>query len=176
MEQVHIEEVFLEFRELVIRSAFRMLRDHDAAEDVAQEVWLRLLESGEMPHRRSSTAAWLHVISTRAAIDYNRKQRQAERVALAQGLEAAVERSYVDERDNVVNQELLDRLGRVIALLPARQRAVVELRVGLELSVRATAKALSISEGTVKATLFQARSSIRRAIKCIPGVFDVQSE
>lgn len=151
MDREELVRNFLQFRRHVFDSAYAVIRDVDVAEDVAQEVWVRIIETGAAPRTRKALATWLRVVTRRAALDHIRKEGRARERARRLMTEVS------DRLEHDEDGDAHDALQAALAELPDRQRAVVELRFIHGHSVHETARALGIAEGTVKATLSHAR-------------------
>lgn len=134
------------------------VRDHDAAADLAQRAFLnaflRLAELREVDLFRS----WLFRIATNLARNQLRDDARFVRTvgdasSIPAGAHAALEEA-----------EQAERLQRAIALLPRRQRMVVELRVHRELSFAEIARSLGITENAAKVSFHHAGRGLRRLL------------
>jgi RNA polymerase sigma-70 factor, ECF subfamily len=134
--------------------ALRMLSDRHKAEDLAQEVFIRL-------HRRLSGVQsdthlrfWLRQVTSRLAIDRLRREPRHELVPLTEDLPLAAESSTGDP--------LLQRQLRVlIAQLPPAARAVVLLRYQEDLDPSEIARTLDMPINTVKSHLKRSLEQLR---------------
>ena len=164
MDRRELTTAFEQHNGRLLAVAALIVGDWDAAEDVVQEVWLKLLGSAA-PERDEALVPWLIAIAKRTALDHLRGERRLnDRALRCEGAEAEV--AYPEAR--WIAGEDLALLVATIAALPARQRQVVTLR-GIEgLSVQETAKALGVAEGTVRATLSQARHRLKDARDATP--------
>ncbi len=133
----------------LVRALLALLGDADAAEDAAQEAFVRAYRYGL--ERIERPAAWLLVVGTRELF---RSRRRAREERLPEPAPAVIEAGYeaVAER-----AELLRALRR----LPQRQRGVVVARFYYGMSYEEIAAAFDIKTGTVGATLHQALAALR---------------
>lgn len=136
----------------LLRALLAMGGDRDAAEDAAQEAFVRAHKHGL--ERIEKPGAWLLVVGTRELFRHRRRrvteqERWAQVETGHQGgpFDAAAERA-----------DLLAALRQ----LPDRQRSVVVARFYYDLSYEEIARAFSISSGTVGATLSQALGKLRQ--------------
>jgi len=120
------------------------------AEDAVQEALVRAWERVGRGARFDHLAGWVVVVAINQV-------RQVERRSRAEG--RAVARLAAGNAATGVADEVVD-LQRAVAALPGRQREVVVLHYLLGLDVKATARVLNISEGTVKTGLFRARAAL----------------
>ncbi len=135
----------------LVRALLAMGGDRDAAEDAAQEAFVRLYRPGI--ERIERPPAWLLTVGSRELFrDRRRRKREeplpeVEPAAPGAPFEAAFDR-----------EELLQALRK----LPERQRGVVVARFYYDLSYEEIARAFDIKTGTVGATLHQAIASLRQ--------------
>jgi RNA polymerase sigma factor (sigma-70 family) len=143
------------YGERIHRVARRITRSEAAAQDVMQEVFVRVIASGGFDADRGSLEQWLHTVTRNTAVDWIRReaahQRRVTRVgAVRQATPVGVE-DAVDARAEAVS------VRAAVAQLPDGERAAVSLAYFDELSYRQVAHRLGLAEGTVK-------SQIRRAL------------
>jgi RNA polymerase sigma-70 factor (ECF subfamily) len=154
------EDAFIELerrhREMILRVAYRFLRDRSEALDVAQEVLLAAYrELGDWkPEARLST--WLYRVTANIAIEHAR--HRTRRQDLEDGL---VAQPVPSEGGDSVDDDLLERTFRAIADLPDRQRKVVTLRFIEELPLDEISEALGISRNNAKVALGRGMRRLR---------------
>ncbi len=138
----------------VLRTAFRILGNWADAEDVAQEVFLRLHRHGlKFPHD-AAVGAWLYRVTVNLCFDRTRSRRPS------QGLPELVSRDRSAEAA-VLIEEKKQRLMAALATLPAKERAAVVLREIEGLSTAEVAEALGSSEVTVRSQISKAMVKLR---------------
>lgn len=139
------EEFARRYSPLLLRTAFWLTGDRDAAEDLVQTTLLRAL--AHWAKARTAPEAYCHRILVNAHRDeLRRRQRRRERWYL-EALPVSVRTG--DATDRLA-------IARALASLSEAQREVVVLRFYLDLTVPAVAKTLGIPEGTVKSTTSRA--------------------
>lgn len=121
-----------------------LVGSEEAAHDVVQEAFARALRERRSLRREASLAAWVWQIAFRLAL---RESGRAGSDELPADL-------------TIFDQERDPALAVAIRTLPPRRRLVVFLRYFADLSYAEIAEALEISEGTVAATLAQAREAL----------------
>lgn len=158
MDNRKVAVLFEQHNGLVFGTAARIIGDRDAAADVAQEVWCKLLRSAG-PENNDAFIPWLVAVTKRAALDHlRREQRLHDRALECYGSETAD-----NQKARIAVEEALAFLDTKISALPSRQKQVASLRLIEGLSVRETAEALGIAEGTVRATLSQVLPRLKDA-------------
>ncbi len=150
-----LERVFRRDYDLVVGVATRVLGSRDAAEDVAQEVFLSF---GRSSVPASEAPGWLSVAAAHTALNLIRSGR---RRATREGVVAAAEETVVaDVAEAVVTREERDRVRAALARLPRTQSTALVLRHS-GLSYAAVAAALGLSPGSVGTTVRRAESALR---------------
>jgi len=147
----------------------RMGNTYDA-EDLAEEVFMRVLEAiGRFQWREAPFSAWLFRIAHNAVISQRRKENARGRSApLTDGL--AVDSAGPDEL--VENRLALNEIMEASQKLPEAQRQVIALRFGAGLSVAETARAMNKGEGNVKVIQHKAIAKLREMMGQKPKVYE----
>lgn len=146
-----LEEWVARHQPVVYRAARLILRDGPAAEDVAQETFVRAFRAaGRRPV--GDPAPWLYRIAVNLALNRLRSRRREE-AALAR-LEPG---GAVDPEDAAVAGTTRSEVAEALGRLPDRLRVPVVLRYYLDLPEREIAAVLGIRPGTTKSRLHQAR-------------------
>jgi RNA polymerase sigma factor (sigma-70 family) len=141
----------------VFQAAFRVLGDEAAAEDVQQDVFLRLLEGGSAADV-DSWPAWLCAAATRLAIDRLRRQHRWWR--LLPGWKAAQPESMPSAEDEAAAHERTVRMRTALARLKPREAECFVLRHVQGLDIGAIAAATQMSPNHVSVTLHRATRSL----------------
>jgi RNA polymerase sigma-70 factor (ECF subfamily) len=153
-------------RSPVVHFLYRMVQNHAVAEELAQEVFLRVYRSRGTYEPTAKFTTWLFRIATHLALNALRdgkNERLQERldddssdmpVRQVSDLRPSVEQS-------LVYQAKLDEVRRAIAALPEKQRAAVLMHKYEEMEYTQIAKVLSCSESAVKSLLFRAYETLR---------------
>ncbi len=155
-------EILVErYRSSIYALAFRMLRNHEDAADIAQDVFFKAYEALATFRKKSSFHTWLYRIATNSCINYLRKYNAQQQVELATYHAA----KQSDTLDSLYKLELQDVVNTAIDKLPEKQKATVILRVCEGLSHREVSRKLDCSVGTAKANYFHAIRNLRRFMK-----------
>jgi len=133
------------------------------AEEICQEVFLRVFRKLDLFTGEASFGTWLYRIAFNIALDERRRTRfRPRRVPLEDAGEMI---GRVDDPlARVLSGERRDRLGAALERLPDIYRTVLHMHYWLELSIEEIADSLSVPEGTVKSYLFRARRILKSAL------------
>src|SRR5689334_22624231 len=153
-------------RSSVVHFLFRMVQNHAVAEELAQEVFLRVYRNRATYEPTAKFTTWLFRIATHLALNSirdGRHERTQER--LDDDSREIPVRQVKDRRPSVeqsmVYQARLEEVRQAIATLPDKQRAAVLMHKYEEMEYSQIATVLSCSESAVKSLLFRAYESLR---------------
>jgi RNA polymerase sigma-70 factor (ECF subfamily) len=141
----------------VLRTAYRILGNWADAEDVAQDVFLRLHRHGLRFTNEAALGAWIYRVTVNLCIDRSRTAKPAGEMAEAASGEISAETALIREQQK-------QRLISALATLPVRERAAVVLREIEELSTAEVAAALGTTEGTVRSQVAKAMFKLRHIL------------
>jgi RNA polymerase sigma-70 factor, ECF subfamily len=170
------------FRELVRRYErpvfsliFRMVRDRELAEDLAQDTFVKVLNHIDRYRPEFKLSSWLFKIANNVAIDHLRK-RQIPTISMDGSPHAstadAVEATTLQIADNqesaldeMESRELGGAIEKAIASLRPEYRACIMLRHVEDRSYEEIAATLDLPLGTVKTYIHRARHELRKALE-----------
>jgi len=169
-DELSFELLLHRYRTPLVHFLYRMVRDQASAEDLAQEVFLRVYRAREQYEPSAKFTTWMFRIATNLALNAKRdgRYRQME-VSIGQpgetdeGHPASVE--VADDQPGI-ESELIARdrtamIRRAIEALPDKQRAAVLLHKYQEMGYDEIAKILQCSESALKSMLFRAYETLR---------------
>jgi RNA polymerase sigma-70 factor (ECF subfamily) len=153
-------------RNSVVHFLYRMLQDRAVAEELAQEVFLRVYRSRESYEPTAKFTTWLFRIATHLGLNYIRDHRREKgKQSLDREREDAPARQFADAgpsaEDRMVKEAKLAEVRAAIGRLPEKQRAAVLMHKYGELEYSQIARSLKCSESAVKSLLFRAYESLR---------------
>jgi RNA polymerase sigma-70 factor (ECF subfamily) len=144
-----------------------MVRDTAAAEDLAQEVFLRVYRARKQYSPSAKFTTWLFRIATNLALNSirdNRRRRLEVSIDEPPGedeppRELPARELRIDEQ--MVNEDRVAFIRRAVQALPEKQRAAVLLHKYEEMDYAEIAKILNCSESALKSLLFRAYETLR---------------
>jgi len=153
-------------RSPVIHFLYRMVQNQAVAEELAQEVFLRVYKSRSSYEPTAKFTTWLFRIASHLALNWIRDGRNEKRQASLNEESPDGTAKQVPDRSRTVEQELvyqvkLREVRQAIESLPAKQKAAVMMHKYQEMEYAQIADVLSCSESAVKSLLFRAYESLR---------------
>ena len=151
----------------VFNIAYKFVGRHDLAEDLTQDVFLKLFKSLDTFDRRANFQTWLISVSRNLCIDHYRSVRK-ERETMNRDVDPAELTPIATTRSPQVELEQRDRvrlLRAALDKLAPTLRTAVMLRDIQELSYQEIADRLRLPEGTVKSRINRGRTELARQIQ-----------
>jgi len=155
------ESLMRHHERLVLMTAFRLLGSLPDAQDVSQEVFLKLYRNLGKVEASGNLAGWLYRVTANACYDVRRRKRPERPVEFAGELRA----SGSDPQQAVAEAERRRALEISLRMLPEKERAALVLRDLEGLSTEAVARALGSSEATVRSQISKARVKVRGVVE-----------
>lgn len=163
------EAIFREYKDMVYKTAYLILGDAHEAEDVLQEVFIKVHKSlDSFDSRKGAFSTWLRRITVNHCVTERRNRHLA---SLSLSLERLEEEGFDPEdadsqrpEELAVKKEESHRIQRAMKTLDRKHRAVVTLRYFDQLSYEEIAQVMSIPLGTVKSRLNTAIQALRQEL------------
>jgi len=145
--------------------AYHLTGNSADAQDIAQEVFIKLHGALDRFNDQYRFAPWLYRLTLNAAIDYQRKQAHGRELQFSEfGNPGAIADNHVGPEALFEKTELLGIISRLTGLLSKKQSRVFVLRDLQGFSTPEIAKILQCSEITVRVHLANARTRIKNAL------------
>ncbi len=154
-------------RSMVYRVAYQFAGNHHDAEDIAQEVFIKIYRSLDRFRQDAQLTSWMYRIVMNACIDHRRRQRPATAAPFGEEAEQRMLNTPEDTpgpEDRAYAGELGQVLESEIGRLPNGQRVVFVMRHHQGMKLCEIAEALGLAEGTVKRQLHAAVHRLRQAL------------
>jgi RNA polymerase sigma-70 factor (ECF subfamily) len=148
------------FRRRVFGLAYSFLRDRDAAEDVTQEVFIKVWRALPGFDGRASLSTWIYAIARNASLSALRARRPQSSLSDPEVMEAVESINPAPSADTLADRAAILRL---VDQLPTKQRQVIMLFYMEEQSHEEVATMLAMPVGTVKTLLHRARGRLSTA-------------
>ena len=167
------EYLVQKYRRAMVGFMFRMSHNAAAAEDLAQEVFLRVYRSRSGYEASAKFTTWLYRIATNLAVNHardTRHERPENMVSLDEPDEETGTRMDVADSSLTAEQAILrrERMAAIRAKvqgLPERQRLAVIMHKYQQMDYRQIAEVLKLSESATKSLLFRAYETLREQLR-----------
>jgi RNA polymerase sigma-70 factor (ECF subfamily) len=161
------------FRRPMISFMYRMTRNQSVAEELAQEVFLRVYRSRQSYAASAKFTTWLYRIATNLAVNHARDtkyERPENTVNIDEpdtetGLTVDVADRSLNAEQVILRRERLAAIRKHIEALPERQRAAVIMHKYQNMDYKQIAGVLKLSESATKSLLFRAYETLRETLK-----------
>jgi len=172
-EEAGFDLLLAKYRRPIVHFMFRMVHNQAVAEELAQEVFLRVYRSRHTYRAEARFSTWLYRIATNLGVNYARDHK-SERTA---------SNLYLDEPDyetgstpdisdgaptieqQMIRRERMDAIRAQVMALPERQRNAVLMHKYQEMDYKQIGEVLKLSESATKSLLFRAYQSLRETLK-----------
>ncbi|RTR30389.1 RNA polymerase sigma factor SigX [Robertmurraya yapensis] len=161
------DELYEKYHHDVFQFIFYMVKNREQAEDLVQEVYIRVLKSYERFEGKSSEKTWLFSIARNVAIDHFRKQKGwkqkiAEKFDWTTG--QVKDESPIPE-EIALQKEEVGMIYQCLDCCTVDQRMVIIMRYIQELTISETAEALGWTESKVKTTQHRALKVLKKEME-----------
>jgi len=158
-EREAFDALVLRYQRRIYGLCFRYVNNHEDANDLTQEVFVRAWRAIRRFRGQSAFSTWLYRIAVNACLNFRAKRRP---------LTMELPESLPDTRPDVGRQLEKDdqarRVREAVQRLPEKQRATLILKIYQDLTHREVAEVLGSTVGTVKANLFHALGNLRKLV------------
>ena len=156
-------------RTVVVQYLSRMVQNHAVAEELAQDVFVRVYRSRHAYEPSAKFTTWLFRITTNVALNHFRDQRHDnQNVSLdaptpsGKRFEAPDGKFSIEQR--LVNEATAREIREAISLLPEKQRAAVLMHKYQDMDYNQIANVLGMSRSAVKALMFRSYERLRASL------------
>ncbi len=175
-DEASFELLLQKYRMPLVNFLHRMVRDVATAEDLAQEVFLRVYRARKKYEASAKFTTWLFRIATNLALNSLRDGRYRKMEVSLDGppeedeapLEIPARETRIDER--LIERDRAELIRRAVMALPEKQRAAVLLHKYQEMDYAEIAHVLECSESALKSLLFRAYETLRVELAPLVGL------
>ena len=161
------------YRKPIIHFMYRMVHNQAVAEELAQEVFLRVYRSRETYRAEARFSTWLYRIATNLGVNHARdtkRERSASTVYLDEpdsetGTTPDVADSTPSAEANLLSRERMNAIRKHVMALPDRQKTAVLMHKYEGLDYKQIGDVLKLSESATKSLLFRAYQTLRDKLK-----------
>ena len=161
------------YRKPIMHFMFRMVHNQAVAEELAQEVFLRVYRSRETYRAEAQFSTWLYRIATNLGVNYardTRHERSASTVYLDEtdaetGATPDVAETAPSVEADLLRRERMKAIRQHVMALPERQKAAVLMHKYEGMDYKHIGEVLKLSESATKSLLFRAYQTLREKLK-----------
>ena len=161
------------YRRPMVSFMYRMSHNAAAAEDLAQEVFLRVYRSRTSYEASAKFTTWLYRIATNLAVNHARDTRNERPDKMASldepdeetGTTMDVADSTLTVEQAILRRERMEAIRAKVQALPERQRMAVIMHKYQQMDYKQIGEVLKLSESATKSLLFRAYESLREQLK-----------
>jgi len=163
------------YRDPVVRFLYRMVHEPALAEELAQEVFLRVYRSRERYQPRAQFNTWLYRIATNVGLNALRDGRKRRLETSMEMMNNTKERAAVladpvaNAEQAMLERERLAQIRLAVEELPEKQRLAVLMHKYQEMGYAEIAEVLGCSQSALKSLLFRAYETLRTRLKPMLG-------
>jgi RNA polymerase sigma-70 factor (ECF subfamily) len=183
------ELLLRKYRTPLVNFLYRMVRDAAAAEDLAQEVFLRVYRARGQYLPTAKFTTWMFRIATNLALNalrdgrYRQQEVSIDRSAFDHSADGESEQPALEIADRqpsieleMIRRDRAEQIRRAVEALPEKQRAAVLLHKYQEMDYDEIAGVLGCSESALKSLLFRAYETLRLELAPLVEAAQVQAQ
>jgi RNA polymerase sigma-70 factor (ECF subfamily) len=167
------EYLVQKYRRPMVSYMYRMCHNAAAAEDLAQEVFLRVYRSRGNYEPSAKFTTWLYRIATNLAVNHardSRHERPENTVSVDEpdqetGLTLDLPDGSLSAEESILRRERMAAIRQRVQALPERQRTAVVMHKYQQMDYREISEVLKLSESATKSLLFRAYETLRVQLK-----------
>jgi RNA polymerase sigma-70 factor (ECF subfamily) len=167
------EYLVQKYRRAMVSFMYRMTHNSAVAEDLSQEVFLRVYRSRTNYEASAKFTTWLYRIATNLAVNHardTRHERPENQVSLDEpdeetGTTMDVADSSLTVEQVILRRERMSAIRAKVQNLPERQRMAVLMHKYQQMDYKQIAEVLKLSESATKSLLFRAYETLREQLK-----------
>lgn len=159
------ERLVEKYKRRIYYLAFRMTRDHDSADELAQESFVKAYQALSGFKKGYSFYTWIYRICVNLTINFLKKEGQSVSIDSFDGDYLTEKSDTLDQLERMIASEQAATVKKALNTLPPDQRAVFILRTFDDMSYERMAEVMDCSIGTVMSRLYRARHKLRLALE-----------
>ncbi len=162
------EDIVYKYEKMIYSVAFRMFNDKQDAEDLTQEVFIKLFKSLKSISKKNNLKSWLYTVAYNASIDEIRRRKGKNQISSDDNAESFINTIRSDKpgpEEEAINKEKTRILENAIACLGEKHKSLIILRDIDGLSYNEISEITNQSLGTIKSGISRARKNLREILE-----------
>ena len=144
------------YKRKVYTIAYDILKIHEDAEDISQEVFLKVYHSIKNFRGESKLSSWIYRITVNLSLNHKRKMKKI--------VFKEIDEEIINNNPDSLRFELSDKIEKALDTLTERQRITFVLKHYHQLTVMEIADIMGCSKGTIKSQLFRTLKKLQKAL------------
>jgi RNA polymerase sigma-70 factor, ECF subfamily len=161
------EELFLHFGNRIYRTALRILKEEQSAEDALQETFMNVYRASNRFRGESKVGTWINRITVNVCLEMlrrNKKYSQRAETDISEQIDMP-DMHRADPFQQLHQREVATKVQRALQSLSRKHRLVVRMHDLEGHTIKEIANRLGVAEGTVKSRLFYGREELKKRLK-----------
>jgi RNA polymerase sigma-70 factor (ECF subfamily) len=159
------ERLVEKYKKRIYYLAYRMTRDHDSADELAQESFVKAYQAMSSFKPGYSFFTWVYRICINLTINFLKREKQNVSVDFLSDSGIAINRgNELNQLERMIASEQAAIVKEALNTLPPDQKAVFMLKTYDDMSYEQMAEVMDCSIGTVMSRLFRARHKLKKAL------------
>lgn len=148
------DQLYERYRDVLYGYLFKSCSDKELADEMFQEVWLRVIKNAHRYESRGKFRQWLFSLAHNVVVDQHRRKKH-------------IFEEFIDSpcRTNFENHEIHSRISQAVMTLPMEQRQAFHLREQLGCSIQEISEIQACSEEAAKSRIRYAYTKLRKQLK-----------
>lgn len=157
------EKLVDKYKKPVLNTIYRLINQKEDAEDLTQEVFLKIYQSAEKYTPQAKFTTWLYKIVYNTSFSYLKKRKNFKPLSLE--VESTIPDKALSIEEQVIQAETAEGIKKAVDSLPVQQRMAIILKQYDDLSYEEIAEIMKTSVSSVKSLLFRARENLKDRLK-----------
>lgn len=159
------EKLVDKYKKRIYYLAYRMTRDHDSADELAQESFVKAYQALGSFKQGYSFYTWVYRICVNLTINFLKREKHTVSADYLREVDLLPEKvTEVDQLERMIESEQAGLVKKVLETLPPEQKAAFLLKTYDNMSYEDIADVMECSIGTVMSRLFRARQKLKKAL------------
>ncbi|UCC80516.1 MAG: sigma-70 family RNA polymerase sigma factor [Candidatus Zixiibacteriota bacterium] len=171
------EKLVEKYKKRIYYLAYKMTRDHDSADELAQESFVKAYQALSRFKKGYSFYTWIYRICVNLSINFLKKERNSVSTDLiSDGELLQFSKNVSNQLESMITSEQATLVKEALERIPPDQKAVFILRTYENMTYEEIATVMSCSIGTVMSRLFRARHKLRGVLAAAESEKDISDE
>jgi RNA polymerase sigma-70 factor (ECF subfamily) len=171
------EKLVEKYKKRIYYLAYKMTRDHDSADELAQESFVKAYQALSRFKKGHSFYTWIYRICVNLSINFLKKEKNSVSTDMISEKELLqFSRKVSNQLESMITSEQAAIVKEALEIIPPDQKAAFILRIYENMTYDQIAEVMNCSVGTVMSRLYRARHKLRAALAAVESEEDITDE